>query len=115
MRTTSSRRDFLRQSGLLIAASSVGLPSFAADGDAVVAETTFGRVRGTEVSGIKIFKGVPYGASTTGKNRFMPPVAPAKWAGVRDALAYGSSAPQSEPGTRRAASDLAVAAEGLPD
>jgi para-nitrobenzyl esterase len=114
MRTTSSRRDFLRQSGLLIAASSVGLPSFAADGDAVVAETTFGRVRGTEVSGIKIFKGVPYGASTTGKNRFMPPVAPAKWAGVRDALAYGSSAPQSEPGTRRAASDLAVAAAGLP-
>ena len=114
MRTTSSRRDFLRQSGLLIAASSVGLPAFAADGDAVVAETTFGRVRGTEVSGIKIFKGVPYGASTTGKNRFMPPVAPAKWAGVRDALAYGSSAPQSEPGTRRAASALAVAAAGLP-
>jgi para-nitrobenzyl esterase len=110
----SSRRDFLKHSGLLIAASSVGIPTFAADGESVVAETTFGRVRGTEVSGIKVFKGIPYGASTAGKNRFMPPVAPAKWAGVRDALAYGSSAPQTEPGSRRAASALAVAAAGLP-
>ena len=45
----------------------------------VVAETAYGRVRGTDVSGIKVFKGIPYGASTAGKNRFMPPAAPAKW------------------------------------
>ena len=114
MRTTSSRRDFLKHSGLLIAASSIGMPAFAADGDSVVAETTYGRIRGTELNGIKVFKGIPYGATTAGKNRFMPPVAPAKWTGVRDALAYGSSAPQSEPGARRAASALAVAAAGLP-
>ena len=44
----------------------------------------------------------------------MPPVAPAKWTGVRDALAYGSSAPQREPGAARNASPLAVAAAGLP-
>lgn len=109
----TSRREFLRQSGLIVAASSLTLPVFAQN-DSVVAETSYGRVRGVEVNGIKVFKGIPYGASTTGKNRFMPPVAPAKWSGVRDALAYGSSAPQTEPGSRRAASALAVAAAGLP-
>ena len=48
-----------------------------------------------------------------GKNRFMPPVAPAKWTGVRDAIDYGSSAPQREPGVGGNASPRAVAA-GLP-
>lgn len=115
MRTARSRRDFLKQSGLLMAASAVGLRYvFADDGASVLAETAYGRIRGTEFGGIKVFKGVPYGASTSGRNRFLPPVSPAKWAGVRDALAYGPSAPQREPGTRRAASPIAVAAAGLP-
>ena len=109
----TTRREFLRQSGLIVAASGFSWPALA-QGDSVVAETSYGRVRGVEVNGIKVFKGIPYGASTTGKNRFMPPVAPVKWSGVRDALAYGSSAPQSEPGARRATSALAVAAAGLP-
>ena len=108
----TSRREFLRHSGLVVAASTFSWPLLA-QGD-VLAETTYGRVRGTEINGIKVFKGIPYGASTAGKNRFMPPVAPAKWSGVRDALAYGPSAPQTEPGTRRAPSALAVAAAGLP-
>ncbi len=115
MITTRSRRDFLKQSGFLIAASSVGVAhAFADDGGPVIAETVFGRIRGSEIGGIKVFKGVPYGASTSGKNRFMPPVAPPKWTGVRDTIAYGPSAPQSEPGTRRTASAIAVAAAGLP-
>jgi para-nitrobenzyl esterase len=67
-----------------------------------------------DTAGIKIFKGIPYGASTAGKNRFMPPVAPAKWTGVRDAIEYGSSAPQREPGVAGNTSPRAVAAAGLP-
>jgi para-nitrobenzyl esterase len=109
----TSRREFLRQSGLVVAASSLGWRAFA-QGDAVLADTTYGRVRGVEVNGIKVFKGIPYGASTAGKNRFMPPVAPAKWSGVRDAISYGPSAPQREPGARRSPSAIAVAAAGLP-
>jgi para-nitrobenzyl esterase len=80
----------------------------------VTAETAFGRVRGVEVDGIKIFKGIPYGASTAGNRRFLPPVTPDKWSGVRDALAFGPSAPQREPGVSRGVSALAVAAAGLP-
>ena len=63
-----------------------------------VVETTSGKVRGTTANGIHIFKGVPYGASTAGKNRFMPPLKPAPWTGVRDTLEYGNSAPQTIPG-----------------
>src|SRR5262245_23955354 len=103
----TSRRDFLKQASTLAAASGVFIRSARAAGETfVTAETTFGKVRGIDSAGIKTFKGIPYGASTAGKNRFMPPADPAKWTGVRDALVYGPSAPQREPGTQTKASDI---------
>jgi para-nitrobenzyl esterase len=116
MKGDFSRRDVLKHSAWLLAAAGAGVhPVFGADDAAsVVADTAYGRIRGVEVRGIKAFKGVPYGASTAGRNRFMPPLAPEKWTGVREATRYGASAPQTEPGARRAASSLAVAAAGLP-
>jgi para-nitrobenzyl esterase len=109
-----SRRDFLKEAFLLVAGSGVALNNaWGADTRFVTADTAFGKIRGADVEGIKIFKGVPYGASTAGKNRFMPPTDPARWTGVRDALEFGPSAPQTEPGARRSTSDLAVAGAGL--
>ena len=64
--------------------------------DAPVVETGAGKVRGSLRDGVATFKGIPYGQSTAGANRFMPPVAMAPWPGVRDALDYGARAPQNE-------------------
>jgi para-nitrobenzyl esterase len=58
------------------------------------AETISGRVQGLVTSGIKTFKGVPYGASTAGANRFMPPRKPTPWRGVHDACGFGQVSPQ---------------------
>jgi para-nitrobenzyl esterase len=60
----------------------------------VEVETSYGRLRGVDVDGIKVFKGIAYAASTAGANRFMPPKKPAAWTGVRDALEFGEVAPQ---------------------
>lgn len=68
-----------------------------------IVETTAGKVRGEAVDGIAAFRGIPYGASTDGANRFMPPLKPEPWAGIRDALAYGPIAPQTSGASSRGA------------
>jgi para-nitrobenzyl esterase len=110
----TNRRTFLKQTSLLAIAPATAVLAHAQTQDSVIAETAFGKIRGEEVQGVKIFKGVPYGASTAGQNRFMPPKDPAPWTGVRDALHYGPSTPQSDPGVARTVSRLSVASAGLP-
>jgi len=114
MKIHLSRRDFVKHASVLTAASAFGVGRVFGADTFVVADTTAGKVRGVDVEGIKIFKGIPYGANTTGRNRFMPPAPVARWDGVRDALEYGPSAPQTEPGVQRNVSDRAVAGAGLP-
>ncbi len=62
--------------------------------------TTAGRVAGYVRNGISTFKGVPYGASTGGANRFLPPQPPQPWSGVRSSRQYGPICPQDQ-GTGR--------------
>ncbi|HEX5418406.1 MAG TPA: carboxylesterase family protein, partial [Gammaproteobacteria bacterium] len=60
-----------------------------------VVNTTAGRVQGAVLGGdVNAFYGVPYGASTGGANRFMPPRKPTPWAGVRPAAMVGHRSPQ---------------------
>jgi para-nitrobenzyl esterase len=58
-------------------------------------ETTGGKVQGIANGRVKEFKGVPYGASTGGKNRYMPPKRPTPWTGVRNCIGYGPISPQT--------------------
>src|SRR5580658_8300123 len=60
----------------------------------VEADTVHGRVQGIQSTGIKQFKGIPYGAPTGGSNRFMPPARPAAWSGVRECFGHGQVCPQ---------------------
>ncbi len=68
-------------------------PLIALDGVAVAA-TRSGRVAGYIRRGIFTFKGIPYADNSTGANRFMPPVKPKSWEGVRSSRQYGYVAPQ---------------------
>src|SRR4051794_6507722 len=56
-----------------------------------LAETQYGKVRGYVLRDIHYFLGIPYGADTSGANRFMPPQKPKPWADVYPALWWGNS------------------------
>jgi para-nitrobenzyl esterase len=60
-----------------------------------VVDTASGKVRGQVRMGIHAFKGLPYGGSTAGARRFMAPVKPTPWTGVREASRYGHQSPQN--------------------
>ena len=60
-----------------------------------LADTQYGKVRGYQLRGIYYFLGVPYGADTSGINRFMPPQKPKPWTDVYPALWWGNTAPQN--------------------
>lgn len=102
----SNRRNFIQSLGLGAASLSVGkqmTSSVAANtddqvlfvGDQIaVAQTEYGKVRGFILRGINQFLGIPYGADTSGKNRFMPPQKPASWSEVKPCVWWGNTAPQ---------------------
>jgi para-nitrobenzyl esterase len=82
-----------------------------------IVETAAGRVRGAIIEGVAAFKTIPYGAPTSGGNRFMPPKPPAPWAGIRDTLDYMGHAPQQglRPATRPELADFSGAPDTSPE
>ncbi|MGQ8335524.1 carboxylesterase/lipase family protein [Sunxiuqinia sp. A32] len=112
---TINRRNFFGKAGVGIAACSFGAvaPLTACSTSSIsvsdeklddqqlfigeniaVADTVYGKVKGFLLRGIYNFRGIPYGADTSGKNRFLPPQKPEPWTNVRPAVFYGSSSPQ---------------------
>src|SRR5271165_3094442 len=60
----------------------------------LVVVTKFGRLRGTRVDGIAVFRGIPYAAPPIGPLRFAPPQPVSAWQNVRDSTQDGPIAPQ---------------------
>ena len=112
-----SRRTLLVRSALISTALATRPRSLwsAVPADPVV-EIASGKIKGYHAAdGIAGFKGVPYGASTAGPNRFMAPQKPASWAGVRDAVEWAGHSPQAFFGQRRAeVTKLAPPADPVP-
>ena len=77
-----------------------GGDSVVARSGAAVVATRSGKVAGYIRKGVFAFKGMPYGDTTAGANRFLPPKAPKPWTGVRSSRQYGYVAPQDK-GTGR--------------
>ncbi|MBN2773393.1 MAG: carboxylesterase/lipase family protein, partial [Prolixibacteraceae bacterium] len=59
-----------------------------------IADTVYGKVKGFILRDIFQFRGIPYGADTGGKNRFMPPQKPKPWDDIFPAVWWGNTAPQ---------------------
>ena len=99
------RRTFLEGASHAAVATIMLIPAIRSTGalaaDAPVAETISGKIGGLSADGVHAFKGVPYGAPTGGRNRFMPPQRPQAWAGVRSAVDWAGHAPQSPPNRRQ--------------
>ncbi|MEJ1920978.1 carboxylesterase/lipase family protein [Microbacterium sp. KHB019] len=62
--------------------------------DTATATISTGTLRGTTSDGVRRFLGIPYAAPPFGENRFREPQPAASWIGVREATAFGPTAPQ---------------------
>jgi para-nitrobenzyl esterase len=110
----SNRRKFIQNlgagaAGMTLGSSAISLASCSSPsvtkkdddsqilyiGDNIaVADTINGKVRGFIHRNIFNFLGIPYGANTEGKNRFLPPQKPEPWKDIYPAVYWPNSAPQ---------------------
>jgi para-nitrobenzyl esterase len=78
----------------------VGGPAVIAREGTAVVEIESGKIAGAIIRRIYSFKGIPYGATTAGENRFRPAQKPTPWIGIRSSRHYGYVCPQDK-GTGR--------------
>ncbi len=88
-----NRREFILRATVAGAVAGMGTTLFG-QGIAPIADTADGKIRGRLIDKVNAFQGIPYGAPTSGANRFMPAVKPKRWSGVLDTVEWGAEAPQ---------------------
>ncbi len=77
-----------------LAALALCLAPLAAQAQSRVVNTQYGAVRGTTVSGVDEWLGIPYASPPVGQLRWYPPQPPAPFAGTFQATQFGSPCPQ---------------------
>jgi para-nitrobenzyl esterase len=87
-----NRRNFLCTSAIATASLAI-TRKIAWAQSAPLATTTHGKISGSFIDGVNVFKAIPYGADTA-KTRFKAPVPPAAWTGLRDCTRFTTMAPQ---------------------
>ena len=106
------RRDWLKSAAILGVSTATGVAaqpetaiadartsqpasprSGVATPDRAIVSTTAGKVRGFTRNGVFVFKGIPYGDTTGGANRLLPPKPVKPWTDVKPALAWGPVSP----------------------
>lgn len=113
---STDRRDWMKKAALLVGgaaagaggaaaggvgaatASAAGSPTTVSTPETGVVETTAGKVRGFVRNGVHIFRGIPYGETTAGANRFQAPRKPTPWTGVRSSTSWGPVCPHAPRG-----------------
>jgi len=105
-----TRREALILSATAGASLAAAKPAFASDSvktaahqepgncstpRSAIAKTQYGKVRGFLDGGVFTFKGVPYGQTTAGENRWLPAKPPTPWTDEFPALTYGANCPQN--------------------
>ena len=108
--TMLNRRELLRLSAGAGIGVALGRPALAMDSTktaahqepgncstprSAIAKTQYGKVRGFLDGGVFTFKGVPYGQTTAGENRWLLAKPPVPWSDECPALAYGGNCPQN--------------------
>ena len=111
----STKRSLPRREALILSATAgatlaAGRPAFASDSvktfahqdpgncstpRSAIAKTQYGKVRGFVDGEVFTFKGVPYGQTTAGENRWLPAKPPTPWTDEYPALCYGGNCPQN--------------------
>jgi para-nitrobenzyl esterase len=104
-----TRRSFLLGSGTAAAlAMHPGWLHAFTTGDPVVVRTKAGALRGEELGGVRVFRGVPFARPPIGKMRFRAPEPMEAWQGVRDATSFAAAAAQPGAGFAQGEDCLAL-------
>jgi len=109
-RVVLTRREALRLSTSAAVGIAAGKSAFASDSIktaahqepgnvstplSAITRTQYGKVRGFVDGGVLTFKGIPYGQTTSGGNRWLPAKPPTPWKDEYPALIYGANCPQT--------------------
>lgn len=54
-----------------------------------IVETRYGKIRGSQENGLTVWRNIPFAKPPTDSLRFMPPLPPDTWAGIRDGQHFG--------------------------